>query len=162
MERDGPYCRPVARQTTRNIREGERLFAALQKIVRQFQFRDLHSVGEYGITITECYVLDVLADRSPISLNEVAAAMNLDKSTMSRVVRSLEEKKLLSAETDPSDARALQVELTAKGRKLHSRIADDMAVRYADLLAGMQTRSRGSVVEAAEELAARLANRGCD
>jgi MarR family transcriptional regulator, 2-MHQ and catechol-resistance regulon repressor len=152
----------VVRKTAKNIREGERLFSALQKIVRQFQFRDLHSVGEYGITITECYVLDVLADQGPISLNQAAAAMNLDKSTMSRVVRSLEEKKHLTAETDPEDARALQLELTSKGRKLHTRIAADMAVRYADLLAGMQTRSRGSVVEAAEALAARLANRGCD
>src|SRR5256885_16879631 len=70
-------------------REAAALYGAMTELLRVYQFRDRDRVGYHGLTITQCYVLEILIRRGALTLNELAAAMCLDKSTLSRVVDGL-------------------------------------------------------------------------
>ena len=65
------------------------LYRVMTELLRVYQFRDRDRLGYHDLTITQCYVLDILVRRGPLSLNDLAAEMLLDKSTLSRVVDGL-------------------------------------------------------------------------
>jgi DNA-binding MarR family transcriptional regulator len=69
-----------------------------------------------GITGREAAVLRAVADRYPVSQGEIAAAMNVDRTTMVALIDDLEGKGLVRRRQDPDDRRKNAVELTDAGR----------------------------------------------
>jgi len=61
-------------------------------------------------------VLFALKCSGPVRLSDLAAMVEVDASTVSRHVRSLEQAGLVSRTPDPDDGRAFQVELSEEGR----------------------------------------------
>ena len=62
---------------------------ALSDLVRVYQFRDRDRICCHDVSVTQCYALEALIRRGPITLGELAAELYLDKSTASRVVGTL-------------------------------------------------------------------------
>jgi DNA-binding MarR family transcriptional regulator len=60
-------------------------------------------------------LLKTVALDGPMRLSAVATALHLDASTVSRQVRSLEDRGLLERTTDPDDGRASRVTVTSQG-----------------------------------------------
>ena len=54
---------------------------ALSDLVRVYQFRDRDRICCHDVSVTQCYALEVLIRRGPVTLGEVAAELYLDKST---------------------------------------------------------------------------------
>lgn len=73
-------------------------------------------MAPYGIDGRELAVLTVLAARSPLSQQEAAEAMRVDRTTMVSLVDALELKGLVERHRSPEDRRKNIVELTAAGR----------------------------------------------
>ena len=67
----------------------ERDAAALQRVltdlIRVYQFRDRDAVCCYDVSTGQCHGLERLAKRGPMSLNEFAASLYLEKSSASRL-----------------------------------------------------------------------------
>ena len=63
----------------------------------------------------------VLADRGPVRFTELAKALWLDKSTVTRQVTTLEQLGFVERTPDPSDGRAALLGLTETGRDMLSR-----------------------------------------
>ena len=62
-------------------------------------------------------LLKALAHRGALRLTDLAAVLDLDASTVSRHVRTLEERGLVARTTDPDDGRATRLALTDDGRE---------------------------------------------
>ena len=123
--------------------EGSRAFAlAMHELLRRYQFQDVEQVCEYGITLTECHALELIVLAESLSVNDVAAALRVNKSTASRVVQSLAEKKLVRRKVDGNDARAWRLAATAAGRKLFEEILEGSARCYAAMLEGISDEER--------------------
>lgn len=75
-----------------------------------------------GLTLGQCHLLTELGSGGELSVNELARAMRLDKSTLSRGVEGLVALGLLSRRTDPEDRRCVRVGLTSRGREAADRI----------------------------------------
>ena len=99
---------------------------ALSELVRVYQFRDRQRICYYDVSVTQCYAISMMVGVSPMTLNKLAAELYLNKSTTSRMIDSLELKGYVRKTVDSTDARALSLEVTAKGRKLHERIERDL------------------------------------
>lgn len=134
-------------------RDAWALHEAVSDLVRLYQFRDRTRICCYDITVTQCYAINVLVLHGPIQLNRLAAKLFLDKSTASRVVDSLEGSGYVRRAVDPDDGRALRLELTGSGRKLHARVEQDMVGEMKGLLADYTPDVR----KATAQLVARLA-----
>lgn len=71
------------------------------------------------ITIDQAIILKVLSHIENLTQQELAEITYKDKSNLSRMVESLQEKKLLKASLDLKDNRAVKkLEITEKGRAL--------------------------------------------
>jgi MarR family transcriptional regulator, 2-MHQ and catechol-resistance regulon repressor len=133
--------------------EATRLYAALADLVRVYQFRDRDRICCHDISVTQCYALETLVRLGPRTLNELATEMYLDKSTTSRVVTTLERKGYVVRQQHPRDKRSILVDLTASGRRLHTKIERDLVEETRQLLQDFEPAVR----EAAPALLTRLA-----
>jgi DNA-binding MarR family transcriptional regulator len=73
-------------------------------------------MAPFGIDGRELAVLTVLAARSPLSQQEAAEEMGIDRTTMVSLVDALEAKGLVERHRSPDDRRKNIIELTAAGR----------------------------------------------
>lgn len=140
-------------------RDARAFYDALSDLVRVYQFRDRDRICCYDVSVTQCYALEALARRGPLTLNELAAHLYLDKSTASRVVDALERKEYVTRRPHPQDGRALLLEATPGGRVLHSRIEADIVEEERRLLAGFAPEVRESMVRLLGRLASAAAAR---
>src|SRR6187549_3935341 len=104
---------PKASDLDRDTRD---LYAALSDLVRLYQFRDRDTICCHDISVTQCYALQALSRGGAMRLTELAESLMLDKSTTSRVVETLERKGYVRRAAHPDDARAMQIDMTPKGR----------------------------------------------
>lgn len=95
-----------------------------KELLRKFQMRDRNEITCCGISISQCYALDLLGDHGEMTMLALAQKMFLDKSTTSRVVDPLVKRKLIARRFDDADRRIILVVLTSAGAKLLSEIRD--------------------------------------
>ncbi len=77
-----------------------------------------------GLTHPQYLVMLALWDRSPRSLNGLAADLALDPATASPLVKRLEKDGLIDRTRSKEDERRLDIQLTDAGRALRDRAVD--------------------------------------
>jgi DNA-binding MarR family transcriptional regulator len=139
--------------------EAAAFYDALAELVRVYQFRDRDRICCHDISVTQCYALEALADHGPLTLNELAGRLYLDKSTASRVVAALVRKGYARRGAHPEDRRAVQIEISANGRELHRRIRRELVEETGRLLAEVDPAVREGAVRLLRRLARMAAER---
>ncbi|MDH5590892.1 MAG: MarR family transcriptional regulator [Gemmatimonadota bacterium] len=144
--------------------DARRLYDALSEVIRVIQFRDRDRACCYDVSVSQCYALKAVVDGGPLTVNELAANLYLDKSTASRVANGLVEKGYLARARDPEDGRVVRLVPTPEGGRLCERIDDDLSREYADLLSDFDPDVRAGINELVTRLgrsfAARVAASG--
>jgi MarR family transcriptional regulator, 2-MHQ and catechol-resistance regulon repressor len=140
-------------------RDVEAFADALGEMIRVVQFRDRDRACCHDLSVTQCYALEGIVEADGLTVNELAAHLFLDKSTVSRVARGLVERDLVSREADPADGRVVRLVATARGTEVHGAIASDLLEEYRDMLADLGPEARTSVVRVVERLGSAFARR---
>ncbi|MGE0349330.1 MarR family winged helix-turn-helix transcriptional regulator [Hydrogenophaga sp.] len=76
--------------------------------------------GRYGITRREWRLICILVDHGAMSPSQLAERAHLERPRVSRHVSDLVTKKLFARIGDPDDRRRARVDITARGRALHT------------------------------------------
>ena len=134
-------------------RDAEALQAAVANLVRVYQFRDRDRICCHDISVTQCHALEALVEHGPLRLGDLAERLFLDKSTTSRVVRTLVKKGYVGQQADATDGRATALSATRGGRHLCARITDDLVSQQKQLLADLDPDVRAGVVDVIRRLA---------
>ncbi len=148
-----PTLPPPASSRSDLVTQAEALHQALSDLVRVYQFRDRDRICCHDVSVTQCYALETLMERGPSTLNALAAALYLDKSTASRVVGTLERKGYVLRRPHPEDGRAVLLEATPAGRTLCQTIRQDSVAEEAELIADLDGPARDAVVKVLARLA---------
>lgn len=111
-----PHAAPESVSTT-DVRQ---LTEALGRLMRRMRHHSEFEKGstEHGTLV----VLSVLHREGPMRVSELARAIGLDLSTVSRHVRTLETSGEVARTGDPDDGRAYRIELTDLGRPHIERV----------------------------------------
>ncbi len=96
-----------------------RLAAAAARVSRVFAERYRE---EFGISIPEWRVLAHLHHTGPVSVRDIEARADMEKSKVSRAASRLEKAGYIEKAVNDSDRRLLQLKLTPEGRALMRRI----------------------------------------
>jgi DNA-binding MarR family transcriptional regulator len=109
-----------------------------------------------ALTSTQRLALIELLEDGPMRLNDLAGRMGTSAPTASRAVDALADGGLVARLTDPSDRRALRIELTAEGRAYvdlrRARVADAFRPAAAGMPAGEREQLATLLAELADEL----------
>jgi DNA-binding MarR family transcriptional regulator len=87
-------------------------------------------------------VLARVADEGPLRVSDVASALGLDQSTVSRQVQTLTDGGYVAKEPDPGDRRASQVTATGAGRAALDAVRADRAATLGRALVGWDPEDR--------------------
>lgn len=133
--------------------DAEALYDAVSQLVRVHQLRDRDRICCYDVSVTQCHALEALVRRGPLRLQALAEELLLDKSTASRVVEALVQKRYVHRVDDPEDRRAVRIEVTAAGRALSARIRADLVAEDQAALGDLPPEVRAGALQVLRRLA---------
>jgi DNA-binding MarR family transcriptional regulator len=99
------------------------------------------------VAVAEAHALMELAHAAPLSQNELASRLRLEKSTVSRVVGILESRGWAARTRSPHDGRAVELRLTEAGRKLADELAEARRAKFARVFAAIPVTERAAILE---------------
>lgn len=94
-------------------------------IHRKTQIYLNQELKKYGLNSAEFVYLIHIKDNQATSLKSLGAHLRMDDAQTTRVIRSLEEKNLVSKLRCQDDKRAFDIELTPLGQALKPKIIED-------------------------------------
>lgn len=112
--------------------------------------------AKFGLSIWDWRVIAVLGEGRALTAQAVCEATAMDKVTVSRAIRALDERGLVQRKPNPADKRASDVTLTAAGAEVYGEVAP-LALRYEQaLLEGFSAAERDQLMALLEKLERRL------
>jgi DNA-binding MarR family transcriptional regulator len=110
-----------------------------------------------ALPIAHAHALLILLAEGPMRQQALGGLLGIDKSNVARLCARMEALGHAAQRPDPDDARARQVTLTAKGRRLAGEVDDASARRHDALLARLPAGRREAVLDALRALNEALA-----
>lgn len=107
---------------------------------------------ELDLTMPQLRALLVVRQGQPLSVSEVAAALDQRLAAVSALVNRLVRAGLVRREEDPDDRRRVRLQLTDEAERTLTSMDDRAAERFAAILARMSPRGRRALNTALEEL----------
>ncbi len=87
----------------------------------------------WSLSLSEIYALNILAERAPVSQQDLGAALLLEKSSVTRLVQQLEQRGWIVRERDARDSRLRLLRLSELGARMTEEMHQHMHERHADL-----------------------------
>jgi DNA-binding MarR family transcriptional regulator len=119
--------------------------------------RRLRQQAEGDVTPSQLAALSTVERLGPITLGALAAAEQVQPPSMTRIVGSLEERKLVIREPDPNDRRIARVRISPEGKRYVETSRTRRNAYLADRLAGFDAEEV-ALLEQALPLLERLAD----
>jgi DNA-binding MarR family transcriptional regulator len=133
--------------------QAEAFHEALSDFVKAYILGERDRICCHDISLTQCYALEALVRSGPSTLNALAAQLCLDKSTASRVVATLQRKHYVGRAAHPDDARAILLDITPAGRRLHDKIRANRLAERTEILAGFSPEVREGITDVMRRVA---------
>jgi len=109
----------------------------VQKLVRVFQLFERDQIKVNGFTTTQCYTLIELLKNQQLSMNDLSEKMNLNNSTMTRVLDNLVRDKLVKRDKSEEDRRIVIVTLTEEGIEAAEKLNEALIEYYRKIIANI-------------------------
>ena len=90
-----------------------------------------------GLTLTQLSTLVRVEEHEPVRPGQLATLEGISPSTLTRLIASLEESKLILRLTDPTDGRVSHLRLSDEGRAVLERIRSRRTARLQEGLAAL-------------------------
>jgi DNA-binding MarR family transcriptional regulator len=109
----------------------------VQKLVRVFQLFERDQIKVHGFTSSQCYTLIEILKAVSLTMNELSEKMNLDTSTMTRVIDKLVRDGFVERDRYESDRRVVVVKLTDKGYEAATRLHTSVNEYYKKIISSI-------------------------
>ena len=101
----------------------------------------LHRPGQtpcgQPVTVAEAHALMELSNGQALSQNELSIRLNLEKSTVSRLVKILERREWLQRNRSEADRRVMQLTLTNAGQRMAEQLATARRAKFDRILSAI-------------------------
>lgn len=134
-----------------------RVLDAVRRIVQALRESSRSAERQFGLSGAQLFVLQQLDESPAVSLNDLAALTHTHQSTVSTVVTRLVGRGLVRRVRSATDARTLELSLTAAGRRLASRAPDAAQGRLILAVQKLPAPRRRQLASALSEVAATMA-----
>jgi DNA-binding MarR family transcriptional regulator len=120
--------------------------------MNHFVNRMLRENGLSDISVAYFAVLQALWENDGMSISDLGAKAQLEKSTMTSLIDRMEEAGLLRREDHPTDRRAFRICLTGRGKELEVKLDPVVTQAYRHLTKGIAERDLQKAIEICKQL----------
>jgi DNA-binding MarR family transcriptional regulator len=89
----------------------------IRELYRAITEFESNIIKDYGLTLNEAMLLCSLTDKELLTSTEISEALGLSCSNTSKVIRSVEDKKLIKRNLSEEDRRSMLFNLTDAGKQ---------------------------------------------
>lgn len=125
--------------------ELQRVLSKLFSVLRRGDTRGAGNTGAGDLTLAQLSILLTLLESGPIRMTELAAHERVRTPTTTVAIRRLEKLGLVKRSRDPSDLRAVLVEVTPRGLVQHREALDARRAFLASMLANLSPEDRATL-----------------
>ena len=119
-----------------------RILDSIRLLVRFLRVTDRAAQSDLGLSAAQIFVLHELGKTAALSLNELAETTRTDQSSVSAVVTKLVDAGLVVRERSATDARRLELTLTAAGRRAMKKAPPIAQETLIDAIERLPARER--------------------
>ncbi len=123
-----------------------------QKLVRVIQIFERDQIKPFGFTTSQCYVLLELKNTDSLTMNELSEKMNLNTSTMTRIINNLVRDGYVQRLKDESDRRIVITKLTEEGLKAAKNLDESIMNYYRKIIENLPEGQIEEVLRSVELL----------
>jgi DNA-binding MarR family transcriptional regulator len=127
---------PIAVQ---NIRAFNRFYTDLIGLLNKHLLNSDYSLAEVRVM----YEISIGKE---VQASQIMAAMSIDKSYLSRILKKLEKDEIISKSLSAQDARAMSLSLTVKGKKLFDALNKASDHQIGELIGKLSERQQQELV----------------
>ena len=123
--------------------------ALLRDVVRLFvQAQRAMTSCCSAATAKECEAILIVGQFAPLTIQDFATRMSLEKTWASRLIGRLEKRRFLKRAANPNDARSTLIELTAAGHEERRRLQSTLNDHAVNLMSCVPVAQRAGVEQA--------------
>lgn len=126
----------------------EGLHRALSKLFSLLRRGDPNGVVAGELTLAQLSILVTLLDQGPIRMTDLAAHERVRTPTTTVAIRRLEKIGLVKRSRDPSDLRAVLVDITPRGRAVHGESLANRRAALATMLSALPSADLDTLLKA--------------
>jgi len=135
----------------------EELRRTVQLFVRHLGLLDVRRTPcGHPLSVAQAHALMFLRaqppEEAPPTQQVLADHLQLNKSTVTRLLRQLKSRHLVQLETCPADKRAKRIHLTEQGRQTAANVNRTSQELFGAVLSNLPEASREGVIQAVQEL----------
>jgi DNA-binding MarR family transcriptional regulator len=101
----------------------------------------------WSLSLSEIYALSILAERAPLSQQELGVELALEKSSISRLVQQMEQRGWVLRERDTRDSRLRLLRLTVEGAQIAEHLERHMSEAHAVLFGRLTPHEQAALLE---------------
>jgi DNA-binding MarR family transcriptional regulator len=130
-----------------NHSQAEQIHTLLMDLIRAAGLLQVdHAVPGHPLSLSQAFALHELDTAQPLTQQQLADRLRLEKSSVSRLVADLERAELVIRERDPDNRRQYRLHLTDRGRGLHSRMATAFHARFEGWATELTEAERAALI----------------
>lgn len=118
----------------------------IQRLVKVIHLFERDQIKIYGFTTSQCNVLLEIIKTGSLTMNELSDKMNLNTSTMTRILDNLVRDKYIARDRDESDRRIVVVRLTESGNEMAQKLTDSVNEYYRKIIENIPEGQLDSVL----------------
>jgi DNA-binding MarR family transcriptional regulator len=100
-----------------------------------------------SLSLSELYALGILAERAPLSQQDLGAALSLEKSSVTRLVQQLEHRGWVLRARDARDNRLRLLRLSEEGAQIADMVQQHMIEAHAALFERLTPHEQAALLE---------------
>ena len=124
----------------------------VRKLVRMFQLFERDQIKVHGFTTTQCYTLLEIDKSGSITMNELSERMNLNSSTMTRIMDTLVRDGYTQRQKSDEDRRLVLVSLSEKGKTSAGKLNDSVNGYYKKVIESIPEGKLDDILKSADLL----------
>jgi MarR family transcriptional regulator, organic hydroperoxide resistance regulator len=124
----------------------------IQKLVRVIQLFERDQIKVHGFTTSQCNTLLEISKAGSLTMNELSDKMNLNTSTMTRILDNLVRDKYISRDRDEADRRIVVVSLTENGKEVAIKLSNSVNQYYKKIIENIPEGQVDSVLNSVNVL----------
>lgn len=130
----------------------QRMMHAIRALVRRFALSERADVACCGLTVAQAATLEALGTSGPLRQGELGRRLGITPSTLTRNLTRLIDAGLIERVSDPGDARAVRVGLTAAGLEAAERVGGQEQAFAEAVLVRLPAERRDAIVAGLQDL----------
>ncbi|RPH31600.1 MAG: MarR family transcriptional regulator [Bacteroidales bacterium] len=135
----------MKKQSIEEVRAFNRVYTVFMGILNK-------SYLESDFSLVETRVMHTAINKDGIMPSEIVALLNIDKSYLSRIITSLEKRKVITKNKSSSDGRSIRLSITEYGKKEFEKLNQASDIQVEGLLSQLSAKDCERLVKNMSEI----------